>query len=103
MYSRVTLLEIDTTRIALDDAVALYRTQVVPDLAEQGGYEGSLVLTTPEGKAVLITLWESEAAAIAAEPFAAGELERHTMLFATPPGREQYEVSYLDLPAVPVT
>ena len=102
MYSRVTLLEIDTTRIPLDAAVSLYRLQVVPHLAEQDGFEGSLVLTTPEGKAVLITLWETEAAAIAAEPFAAGELERHTMLFASPPGRERYEVSYLDIPAVPV-
>jgi hypothetical protein len=103
MYSRVTLLEIDTARIALDDAVALYRSEVVPRLEEQDGYAGSIVLTTPEGKAVLITLWESETAALAAESFASGELERYTMLFASPPGRSHYQVAYLDMQAVSVT
>jgi hypothetical protein len=103
MYSRVTLLEIDTTRIGLDDALELYRAEVIPRLYEQVGYEGSIVLTTPEGKAMLITMWQTEDAALAAEAFAAGELARHTMLFASPPGRDRYEVAYLDVPAVPVT
>jgi len=98
MYSRVTLLEIDTVRIDLDDAVARFREEVIPGLKQQAGYEGCLVLTTPEGKAILITLWETEEAVKAAAGFAAGELERFMLLFKSPPGREHYQVACCELP-----
>jgi hypothetical protein len=100
MYSRVTLLEIDTVRIDLDEAVVRFRKDVVPGLQEQDGYDGCVVLTTPEGRAILITLWETEEAVKAAAGFAAGELERFMTLFKSPPGREQYEVAYLELPGL---
>ena len=100
MYSRVTLLEIDTTRIAIEDAVELYAAEVVPRLEDQEGYEGSVVLTTPEGKALLITVWATEEAAAATAEFAAGQLADYTMLFASPPGRDHYEVSYFEMPGV---
>jgi hypothetical protein len=103
MYSRVTLLEIDTVRIDLEEAVARFREEVVPGLKGQEGYEGCVVLTTPEGKAILMTLWETEDAVEAAAEFAAGELERFMMLFSSPPGREHYEVAYLEMPGVAVT
>jgi hypothetical protein len=103
MYSRVTLLEIDTVRIDLEEAVARFREEVVPGLKEQDGYEGGVVLTTPEGKAILITFWETEEAVEAAAAFAAGELERFMMLFKSPPGREHYEVAFLELPEGAVT
>ena len=54
MYSRVTLLEIDTVRIDIDEAVARFREEVVPGLKEQDGYGGCVVLTTPEGKAYIV-------------------------------------------------
>jgi hypothetical protein len=98
MYSRVTLLEIDTVRIDLKEAVARFREEVVPGLKQQDGYEGCVVLTTPEGKAMLITCWETEEAVDAAAGFAAGELERFMLLFSSPPGREHYEVAFLELP-----
>jgi hypothetical protein len=100
MHSRVTLLEIDTLLIDADDAVALFSGEVVPRLEEQDGYAGAMVLATPEGKGMIISFWTSEAAAEAAAPFAAGELERYVALFRSPPGREHYEVAYLDLPHV---
>jgi hypothetical protein len=103
MYSRVTLLEIDTVRIDLEEAVARFRDEVVPGLKEQDGYEGCVVLTTPEGKAMLVTLWETEEAARAAAGFATGELERFMLFFSAPPGREHYEVAYLELPEGAVT
>jgi hypothetical protein len=103
VYSRVTLLEIDTVRIDLDEAVARFREEVVPGLQRQDGYEGCVVLTTPEGKAILITLWETEEAVNAAVRFAAGELERFMTLFSSPPGREHYEVAYLEMPGVGVS
>jgi hypothetical protein len=102
MYSRVTLLEVDTVRIDMEDAVGLYRESVVPTLREQEGYEGSLVLTTPEGKGMILTLWATEEAAAASASFAAGEVERFMTLFRAPPGRDHYEVAYAELPPVSV-
>ncbi len=103
MFSRVTLLEIDTMRAGVDDAVALFREQVLPQLAELPGYEGVLVLATPEGKGMLVSFWDSEEALEATAGFAGGELERYVTLFRSPPGREHYEVAFADLPEVPAT
>jgi len=100
MYSRVTLLELDTVRVPADEALALFRREVVPRLHEQAGYEGVLVFLTPEGKGMLVTMWASEDDAAASAAFAAGELERLMMLFKAPPGREHYEVVFAELPGV---
>jgi hypothetical protein len=102
MYSRITLVEIDTMRIDLEDAVALFTEHVLPGLRAQEGYEGVLVLTTPEGKALILTMWETEAAAVSTAAFAGGELERYMTLFRAPPGREHYAVAVAELPAVTV-
>jgi hypothetical protein len=100
MYSRVTQLEIDTVRINVADAVAIFRDEVQPALHEQDGYAGATVLTTPDGKALLITVWETEEAAIAAAGFASEQLARYATLFASPPGRDYYEVAFADMPGV---
>jgi hypothetical protein len=102
MYSRVTLLEVDTLRVDMGDAVALFRDSVVPAVREHEGYEGALVLTTPEGKGMIVTLWATEEAAEASAAFATGELERYMTLFRAPPGRDHYEVAYAELPSVSV-
>jgi heme-degrading monooxygenase HmoA len=60
MVARVTLAEVDVVRNDIDDAVDRFRTSVVPALREQDGFEGVYVLTTPAGKAVVMTFWESE-------------------------------------------
>jgi hypothetical protein len=100
MYSRVTLLEIDTVRIDMEAAAALFEEEVLPRLREQDGYEGVVVLTTAEGKGMIITIWATPEAAAAAAGFATGELERYMMLFKAPPGREHYEVAFAELPSV---
>ena len=102
MYSRVTLLEIDTMRIDLDAAVDIYREHVLPRLREQEGYRGVVVFTTAEGKAMLVTFWETEEEARDASGFAATELERYMTMFKSPPGREQYEVVLAEMPDVAV-
>lgn len=102
MYSRVTLLEIDTLRVSIEDATRLFRTEVIPRLREQEGFVGAVVLATPEGKGMIVTAWESEAAALAAAGYASGELERYTTLFKAPPGREYYKVVFAELPDVAV-
>jgi len=100
MYSRVTLLEIDTLRTTVDEAVALFEDEVLPDLREQDGYEGVVVLANPDGKAMLVSVWETEDDAVASAEFARGALEQFVTLFRSPPGREQYEVLLAELPSV---
>jgi hypothetical protein len=100
MYSRVTLLEIDILRTGIDEALGLFTEHVLPGLREQEGYEGVLVLTTPEGRGMIVSFWETESDANAASAFATGALERYLMLFSAPPGREHYEVAFADLPIV---
>lgn len=102
MYSRVTLLEIDTMRVEVDDAVELFREQVLPRLHEQEGFLGVYVLGTQEGKGLLLSLWETEEAADATAEtgFYADVLAKYVTLFRAPPGREHYEVLFADAPAL---
>lgn len=99
MYARVTLLEIDTERVDIDSALAMYQQQVVPELRRQPGYEGTYVLSTPEGRGLIMTLWATEEAANSTAPtgFYADVLARYVTLFRAPPGREHYQVRYVDL------
>ena len=100
MYSRVTLLEIDTLRTTVDEAVELFEEEVLPALREQAGYEGVVVLANPDGKAMLVSVWETEEAAIASTAFASAALEQFVTLFRAAPGREQYEVRLAEMPDV---
>jgi hypothetical protein len=102
MYSRVTLLEIDTMRVDMAEAAALFLEQVLPGLREQAGYEGALALSTPEGKGMIVTFWDTEEGARDASGFATAELERFVTLFRAPPGRETYEVAFADMADVVV-
>ena len=101
MYARVTLLEIDTLRKSLAETLELFRTQTLERLQAQPGYRGVWVLATPEGKGLLMSLWdsESEAGIEGDHHFYAEELGRFATLFRSPPGREQYEVLLVDEPA----
>lgn len=98
MYSRVTLLEIDTERTSVDASVALFRDQVLPGLRELDGFAGAIVLANPEGKGVILTLWATDEAGQAAAEFATSALTEHVALFRSPPGREQYQVALADIP-----
>ena len=102
MYSRVTLLEIDTLRTTIPAAVELFEEQVLPGLREQGGYEGVVVLANEDGKAMLVSVWEDEHAAAASAGFATGALEEFVTMFRSPPGREGYDVVLAEMPGVTV-
>ena len=101
MFTRLTLLEIDTVRIPMDAAVGVFTQEVLPELKRQPGYLGVLVLTTPLGRGALLSFWETEQAAEAgaSSGWYPEELERYMTLFRTPPGRERYELAFADLPA----
>ena len=94
MYARTTLLEIDTVRTSLDDAVAMLEGAVLPRLREQQGFLGLFALSTPEGKAMLISFWETaeQADASSESGWYPEVLAEYTTLFRSPPGREHYEV-----------
>ena len=102
MYSRVTLLEIDTLRVDLDDAVEQYETKVMPRVRELPGYEGVAVMITPEGKGMIVSFWDSEEAVEATAGFAASALEEFVTLYRSPPGREHYKVAFAEMPRVTV-
>ncbi len=100
MYSRVTLLEIDTMRTDVDDVVDRFTTEFLPGLRELPGFEGILLLVTPEGKGLVVSLWETEEAISASAGAAAGAVEEFVTLYRSPPGREHYRVAYAELPAL---
>jgi heme-degrading monooxygenase HmoA len=99
MFSRVTLLEVDTVRTDPEDALERYRADVLPLLREQPGYEGAFVLLNPEGQGLIMTLWRDEEALEATAGIATAAVQRFATLFRAPPGRERYEVRVADLPA----
>lgn len=102
MYARVTLLEIDTLRVPMVDAVGVFEAEVLPSLREQDGYRGVYVLTTEEGKGILLSLWDTPEAAEAGagSGWYAETLEQYMTLFRSSPGRERYEVALADAPSM---
>jgi heme-degrading monooxygenase HmoA len=101
MVARVTLAEVDTVRMSMRSAVGLFEESILPELREQDGYEGCYVLTTPEGKALVMSLWRDEEAAeagIASGAYGA-RVEKFVTTIRSAPGRETYEVSVADVPA----
>ena len=94
MYARTTLLEIDTLRASVDEAVAQFEASVIPRLNEQPGFAGVYALTTSEGKAMLITFWDTaeQADAESESGWYPAVLSEFTTMFRSPPGRERYEV-----------
>jgi hypothetical protein len=99
MYARVTLLTIDTDRVAVPDAVAELRRHTLPLLRAQPGYHGIYVFATPEGKGMLVSLWETEdqAAIDSVGGSYSDELAHFTTMFRSPPGRDRYEVVLTDV------
>jgi hypothetical protein len=103
MIARVTLAEVDAVRMSVPRAVDLFNESVLPELSVQDGYEGCYVLTTPEGKALVVTFWQDEAAAEAgiATGRYARQVEKFVTLIRAAPGRQTYDVS-VARPPVPV-
>jgi hypothetical protein len=99
MHARVTLFEIDTLRIGLDEALRLFKQRVLPRLRNHPACQGVMALDTPEGNGMLISFWDSDAAA--AESVESGfydeQLAEFTMFMRQPPGRDHYEVVYQEL------
>jgi hypothetical protein len=98
MFARVTLLEIDTVRSTVPEAFEHFRSQTLDRLRAQPGYRGVWVLANPEGKGLLMSLWDTEVQADVEgdHHFYADEIGRFATLFRSAPGREEYEVLLVD-------
>jgi heme-degrading monooxygenase HmoA len=94
MFARVTLFEIDTLRTTIDDVQRLFDEEVLPLVEQQPGFAGCYVLRTPEGKGMVITLWQSEEAARSGieSGYYQEQLAKFVTFMRQPPGREHYEV-----------
>jgi hypothetical protein len=101
MHARLTLLEIDTVRSTMTAALERFEAEVVPQLRNQPGYSGVFVLTTPEGKGALMSLWDTadQAATEHDHDFYTNTLGEFATLFRAPPGRGSYEVVLVDEPS----
>jgi hypothetical protein len=102
MIARVTLAEVDVVRTSLGALVELYKQSVVPAQHAQDGYEGGYVLTTPEGKALVMTFWRDEEAAESAvlSGFYGEQVEKFVTVFKAAPGRETYDVAVEDVATI---
>jgi hypothetical protein len=100
MFARLTLLEIDTVRVSMEAALEHFKREVATHLCEQPGYRGVFVLSTPEGKGALLSLWDTEeqSAVEGENNFYGATLGSFATLFRSVPGRERYEVVYVDEP-----
>jgi heme-degrading monooxygenase HmoA len=101
MFARVTLVEVDTVRVDLETALENYQANVLPEVRNQPGYAGVLVLTNPDGNGAIVTFWDTvdAAQATAKAGFYSDVLQQHMTMFKAPPGRERYEVRIAELPA----
>jgi hypothetical protein len=102
VYSRVTLLEIDTLRVDVDEVIARFEEEILPRIHELPGFEGVAVLVTPDGKGMVVSFWESEEAVEASAGVAAGAVDEFVTVYRAPPGREHYRVAYAEMPRVTV-
>jgi heme-degrading monooxygenase HmoA len=102
MVARATIAELDFVRMGLEESVDVFRDSVVAALREQDGYEGVLVLVSPQGQALALTFWRDEEAADAGlaggRSFYAEQVEKFVTIYRSPPGRETYDVVLADLP-----
>jgi hypothetical protein len=106
MIARVTTADIDTVRVSVDGAVEVFRESVLPALHTQAGYEGSYVLLSPEGKALVLTFWataqDADAGLAGARSFYAEQVAKFATIYRSSPGRDSYDVVLAEAPTVAV-
>lgn len=100
MFARITLFEIDTLRINLDDALEMFKEMILPEARKQEGYEGMYVMRTSEGKGLVMSLWANEEAATAGvtSGYYEEQVAKFVTFFRSPAGRESYELVLAEPP-----
>jgi heme-degrading monooxygenase HmoA len=102
MFARLTQFDVDTVAISLEAALNRFRELILPDLKRQPGYAGASLMRTAAGKGVLITYWTTPEAAQAGveSGFYAKQIEKFLTFYRQPPGREHYEVVFMEQPVL---
>jgi len=100
MFTRVTLFEIDTLRISLDDALELFKKLVVPEAQKREGYKGMYVMRTLEGKGMIVSFWATKEAAMSglSSGYYDDQVKKFVTFYRSPPGREHYELVFSEDP-----
>ena len=97
MFARVSIIQVKSDQI--DEAIKIYAESVTPARKAQKGSHGAYLFTDRKtGKGMAITLWDSEEDAIANEQsgYYQEQISKFKDVFAAPPVREGYEVSFQD-------
>ncbi len=99
MFARTSTLEVPPEQI--DEAVQNVREQVLPLIQQQDGFKGFIVLADRQaGKAIGVSLWESEEAMQASEEV--GNRTRSETAQAgggSVAGVDRYEVALFEVPS----
>ena len=97
MFARVSIIQVKSDQIG--EAIKIYAESVTPARKAQKGSRGAYLFTDRKtGKGMAITLWDSEEDAIANEQsgYYQEQISKFKDVFAAPPVREGYEVSFQD-------
>ena len=91
-YTRLTTLQADPSK--LEDGIRFFREQAITTARQQRGFQGArLLVDRQSGKAIAVTLWESEEAARVAESaMNQSRTQGAQMLGATNPTTELLEM-----------
>lgn len=97
MHARTMIGQIKpVNRDESDDAIRIYRDSIVSAAQQQKGFKGALLLTNAHtGKAISITLWETEVDMMESEAdeYYQEQIEKIGSILAGPGIVEHYEVS----------
>jgi quinol monooxygenase YgiN len=94
MFARVTIVNIQPGM--MDEAITIFRENIDPVAKQQKGCTGGYFLTDHEtGKAISISLWETEADMLAGEKseYLQEQVAKVAHLLTARPVTEHYEVS----------
>ncbi len=97
MFARVSIIQVKSDQI--DEAIKIYAESVTPARKAQKGSRGAYLLTDRKtGKGMAITLWDSEEDLLTNEKsgYLQEQINKFKDVFAAPPVREIYEVSFQD-------
>jgi len=97
MYARVMIGQVKPDQLGeAGDAIRTYEQSIVPAARQQKGFKGTLLLTNSHtGKAISITLWETEDDMMASEgsDYHQEQIAKIASLLAGPGTVDHYQVS----------
>ncbi len=93
MFARLTFTQVKEDKV--DEAVKVTKDSVLPAAKSQKGFRGAYLLSQPKGKAIMISLWETEEDAVVGEKsgYYQEQLAKFKDMFTAPPVHEGYNVS----------